>query len=122
MFVTPSKNFNSFCRQVKSAGRALLKCGDRIPEKRRQSLEHIILNHFKDETEISLNLLLEASEINTKETNEHYSQHGEKVVKKFQTDYGGLLELERIWREHFVYTMKPKYLPTLWNINHNANR
>lgn len=69
-----------------------------------------------------MNLLLEASVINTKENNEHYSQHGEKVVKKFQTDHGGLLELERIWREHFVYTMNPKYLPPLWNINHNADR
>ncbi|XP_065354652.1 exonuclease 3'-5' domain-containing protein 2 isoform X2 [Calliphora vicina] len=109
-------------RQIKSAARALLKCGNKIPENRRKSLESTVLNHYKEETEIHLNLLQKASEIDTKITNENYSQHGEKVVQKFQTDHGGLLELEKIWREHFIHTMQPKYLPSLWNINHNANR
>ncbi|KAI8121866.1 Exonuclease 3'-5' domain-containing protein 2 [Lucilia cuprina] len=109
-------------RQVKSAARALLKCGDQIPENRRQELESIVLNYYKEETKICLDLLQEASEIDTKRNNENYSQHGEKVVQKFQKNLGGLLELEKIWREHFIHTMQPKYLPPLWNINHNANR
>lgn len=111
-----------FSRQIKSAARALLKFGNKIPENRRKSLESIVLNHYKEEAEIDLNLLQKASEIDTKINNENYSQHGEKVVQKFQTDNGGLLELEKIWREHFIHTMQPKYLPSLWNINHNANR
>lgn len=107
---------------MKSAARALLKCSHQIPEERKQLLKAIILNYYKDESQISDELLLEASEINTTEENKNFNQHGEKVVQKFQSDYGGLLELEKIWREHFIHTMCPKYLPALWNINHNANR
>ncbi|KAM7362483.1 exonuclease 3'-5' domain-containing 2 isoform 2-T2 [Cochliomyia hominivorax] len=107
---------------VKSAARALLKSGDQIPEERRKILEAVILNYYKGENEISYSLLQEASEIEAQQINEKYSQHGEKVVQTFQMKHGGLLKLEKIWREHFIHTMQPKYLPPLWNINHNADR
>lgn len=110
-----------FFRQVKSAARALLKSNDKIPEGRKLMLHLVLLNHFK-ESEITFQMLQEAADIDTKVIIENYNQHGEKVVKKFQEDYGGLLELERIWRIHFINTMQPKYLPKHWNINHNANR
>lgn len=45
-----------------------------------------------------------------------------QVVHSFQRKEGGLLELERMWREHFLLTMKPKYLPNLWSICHNQDR
>lgn len=109
-------------RQVKSAARAILKCSDQIPDERKQHLKSIILNYYKDKSSVSDGLLIEASEIKTKIENENFNQHGKKVVQKFQSEYGGLLELEKIWREHFIHTMRPKYLPALWNINHNANR
>lgn len=35
---------------------------------------------------------------------------------------GGLVELERMWREHFLTTMEPKYLPSLWSVRHNQER
>lgn len=40
------------------------------------------------------------------------SNHGAKVVKKFQTVYGGLRELENLWRNHFSSkrTSYPEYL------------
>lgn len=40
----------------------------------------------------------------------------------YRDKFGGLIELERIWREHFLNTMQPKFLPELWNVNHNADR
>ena len=48
--------------------------------------------------------------------------HGLKVVQYFQRKEGGLVELERMWREHFLLTMKPKYLPNLWSVRHNHER
>lgn len=27
-----------------------------------------------------------------------------------------------MWRKHFLDTMKPKFLPSLWSVNHNADR
>lgn len=85
-------------------------------------MEDIILNYYKEETVITPELLQEAADIDPKQSNEDYCQHGEKVVQKFQTELGGLLELERIWREHFLHTMQPEFLPALWNVNHNADR
>lgn len=57
------------------------------------------------------------------DVNDNYFAHGEKVVAYFQTQNGGsLIELERIWRKHFLETMKPKFLPNLWSVEHNTQR
>jgi len=46
-----------------------------------------------------------------------------KVVEYFELQETekpeGLLVLERLWREHFLRTMKPKHLPDLWSVDHN---
>uniref|UniRef100_A0A1A9ZM47 Exonuclease 3'-5' domain-containing protein 2 n=1 Tax=Glossina pallidipes TaxID=7398 RepID=A0A1A9ZM47_GLOPL len=109
-------------RQVKMAARALLNHAEQIPLERRKYLETLILNHFKESEDINWDMIREASELHTREPNENCCTHGEKVVQKFQTDFGGLKELEKLWRQHFLNTMEPKYLPPLWDVNHNANR
>lgn len=107
---------------MKSAARALLNHGDKIHEARRKELTDILLDYYKNESEINVELLQSASEMNTKENNENYCHHGEKVVQMFQEKLGGLIELEKIWRVHFLNTMKPRFLPLHWDVNHNANR
>lgn len=44
------------------------------------------------------------------------------MVEFYKNTDGGLIMLENIWREHFVNTMQPKYLPDLWSMNHTAER
>lgn len=44
------------------------------------------------------------------------------MVQHFQKQDSGLIELERMWREHFLSTMKPEYLPSLWSVRHNQER
>lgn len=56
------------------------------------------------------------------EVNSEYSAHGVKVVEHYKHSAGGLITLENIWKEHFVTTMKPNYLPDLWSMNHTAER
>lgn len=56
------------------------------------------------------------------ELNENYSAHGAKVVDFYKQKEGGLVMLERMWREHFINFMKPKYLPDLWSVEHNSQR
>lgn len=56
------------------------------------------------------------------ELNENYFAHGAKVVEFYQQSELGLLGLEKMWREHFLKMMKPKYLPSLWSVEHNAER
>lgn len=60
--------------------------------------------------------------LNSSEMNENYFAHGAKVVEFYQKREGGLVGLERKWREHFLHTMKPKYLPELWSVEHNVER
>lgn len=57
-----------------------------------------------------------------RELNPGYCAHGEKVVEHYKNSDGGLITLENIWREHFVTTMQPKYLPELWSMNHTTER
>ncbi|XP_013099170.1 exonuclease 3'-5' domain-containing protein 2 [Stomoxys calcitrans] len=109
-------------KKLRSAARALLYHGDKLNEARHRELESVVLDYYKEEPKVTLELLQLSAEIDTKSSNENYCNHGEKVVQMFQTKLGGLIELEKIWRVHFLQTMQPKFLPTLWDVNHNANR
>ncbi|KAH8419192.1 hypothetical protein KR222_010059 [Zaprionus bogoriensis] len=109
-------------RSVKSAGKALLHQVDRIPSDKADEMRKTILNYYSDETEITEELLKRAADIDCRVANEDYCHHGKKVVEMYRDKFGGLVELERIWREHFLNTMQPKFLPELWNVNHNVDR
>ncbi|EDW38009.1 GL12271 [Drosophila persimilis] len=109
-------------KRVKSAAKALLFNGHRIPEQKMEEMRRTLLDYYKDHTEVTDQLLREAADVEYRMENEDYCQHGEKVVQMYRFEFGGLIELERLWREHFLHTMKPKFLPDLWNVNHNADR
>ena len=34
----------------------------------------------------------------------------------------GLLEFQRRWRQHFLDTMNPRFLPELWSVDHNPHQ
>ena len=53
--------------------------------------------------------------------NENYEPHGHRVVS-YYVENGGLMSLEQRWREHFLTSMKPQYLPPLWSVTHNHSR
>lgn len=61
-----------------------------------------------------------AKNLETHIPNSDYVPHGLKVVRFFQEEQtGGLLALERLWREHFLETMHPQHLPALWSVEHH---
>ena len=49
--------------------------------------------------------------------NKKFVAHGEKVVK-YMMENDGLVMFERRWRQHFVDSMDPKFLPDLWSVDH----
>lgn len=55
--------------------------------------------------------------------NESYVPHGLKVVRVY-ADGGlrGLMKLECRWRQHFLSSMQPRFLPPLWCVNHNHDK
>lgn len=109
-------------RQVRSGARALLNVDQNLPITRRDELLTIIKDFYKTE-HITEDLLHEASGLETRIFNELYVPHGLKVVQLHAK--GGLLtlmQLEKRWRQHFLDTMQPKYLPLLWSVDHNHSK
>nr|XP_029720317.1 exonuclease 3'-5' domain-containing protein 2-like [Aedes albopictus] len=107
---------------LRKAARALVYCADKIPEERQKGLRKKIQKLLPKDTELSAELLEHYANVNVAIPNEDYCAHGEKVVEHFKQSAGGLSELEKMWREHFLQTMKPKYLPDLWSVEHNYKR
>lgn len=49
---------------------------------------------------------------------EKFIKHGEKVVRYVMEHGTGLLEFQKRWRQHFLETMEPRFLPPLWSVDH----
>lgn len=127
-----------YWRMLQSAVK-VLRDETSLPQERRKELELYVMKFtgYQEITPGLLNvlyeqLLLKLSHRNNllrNRTHKHSSisqtkcqSHGLKVVRYFENKEGGLVELERLWRENFLNTMKPKYLPKLWSICHNQDR
>lgn len=124
--------------EIRKAARALLNFAAKIPPERKQELEQrllTLLNSLGSEgdasseapnepqiTELTPALLEEYSNIDVSVRNELYCAHGERVVEHYKKTPGGLMQLERRWRENFLQTMRPKHLPQLWSVDHNYKR
>lgn len=103
-----------------------LRNKSKLPLRRQEELTNVILEYTRQQeiTPILLDLLdEELKNALSSSANQMKNQpHGLKVVQYFEEKEGGLVELEKIWREHFLTTMKPRYLPNLWSVRHNQER
>lgn len=104
-------------RKIKSAGRALLLSRDRLPTERASVLEQVLKDHYGTD-EVTQEQIKEAAELDTSVYNADYVPHGEKVVDHYKKN-GGLIHFETRWRKHFLETMKPRYLPSMWSVDHH---
>ncbi|XP_045615854.2 exonuclease 3'-5' domain-containing protein 2 [Procambarus clarkii] len=102
---------------VRNAAGALLRSQDNIPEKRVKELESIVKNYFNIE-EISVKHLQDGANLDVKILNEGYQAHGEKVYEAYKKV--GLVKLEQRWRQHFLDTMNPLFMPECWSLTHNV--
>ena len=106
---------------VRSAAKALLKNSANIPTARREELEAKILNHYKVDS-INDQLLKDAIEMDIREENKKFlGLHGERVVRGLLEE-NGLIEFIKMWRQRFLDTMQPKFLPPLWSVDHNLQK
>lgn len=110
-------------REIHKIVHALLIFRDKIPEQRIEELK-IKLKSFYPDNEINEEFLKSIEDNppqNQEEEEVQLTMHGETVVKYFM-EHGGLVELEQMWRQHFLDIMAPKHMPELWSVNHNADR
>ncbi|KAH6922111.1 hypothetical protein HPB50_009528 [Hyalomma asiaticum] len=104
-------------RSVRSAGRALLAARNTLPEDRVALLEDVLKKHFGVD-KVTSDIVKAASEIDTRIYNEEFVPHGLKVVEHFKSTTG-LVSFEMRWRQHFLDSMKPRYLPAMWSTDHH---
>ena len=109
-------------KAIRSAGRALLKDFERnkIPMERKRELIRILKEHFEKD-ELGFEVIEAAANIDTCIQNEEYVSHAESVVTYF-AENEGILKLEKLWRQHFLDSMKPQFLPPNWSIDHQEDR
>jgi len=115
---------NSDMKRVRSAGRAIQANRKRqsIPPERLQELIAVLRTHFGMD-EVTEEMVDEAASIDCLEVNGEYVPHSRAVVQHHMTTEGlSLIQLESRWRQHFIDTMKPKFLPDLWSVDHQADR
>lgn len=110
------KKVDSGLGKVRLAARAIINNKERIPYTRLQELQKTI-KEFYNVTEVTPDLVLMASDLEISYLNDEFVAHGEKVVQHMCL-HGKLLEFERRWRQHFLDTMTPQYLPKMWSVTH----
>ncbi|XP_077295097.1 exonuclease 3'-5' domain-containing protein 2-like [Arctopsyche grandis] len=111
-------------KKLRSAARALLITSSKhnIPAERKLELEKYILKFFPSAEEITEDLLLSACDLEHRTENSLYESHGKIVVDYFIQNPGGLLELEKMWREYFLESMSPQFMPEFWSVTHTKSR
>ena len=108
-------------KAVKSAAKALLTNNKRIPEKRLAEMRGILSDYYGVEL-VDDEVCKRGLNLESKIINEAYVPHGRRVVDFFVSNGDGILLLEQIWRQNFLDTMTPKYLPPFWSVNHQQQR
>lgn len=100
-----------------STAHALLRYSDKIPEPRLSTLRNIIKEYLKKDEITQADLEDVATHYAWQITEEHKT-YGEFVMSRI----GDIQEFTERWRDHFIETMKPKYLPDYWDVKKPLTR
>ena len=116
-------------KEVKAAAKALLLPGkskmkakplsDPVERKmkpdKHQEFSIIVQNYFCT-PDLTPEKIQQAATMETHVENANFKSHGRTVFEQV-CEQGKLLEFETMWREHFVDTMQPKFLPPSWSVD-----
>lgn len=104
--------------QVRSAALALLRWKDKIPTQKLQEYDRLVRNHLNlTSGELSREQLQEAIDVEYQIANPNYIAGPEWVVRSLDSDGVKLERFIKQWRQHFVSTVQPKFLPHGWSID-----
>lgn len=102
---------------VRNAARALLKNRDNIPTKKVSEMEKLVKDFYKVDDILSEHLQ-DAANMDINFLNEGFQVHGQRIYELYEKI--GLVKLEQRWRQHFLDSMKPQYMPECWSVKHNV--
>lgn len=111
-------------KRVKAAAMGLLKAAEKLTPERKAMFEQIVREYLgltDDASALTEEQLRSAGSVDVCQwLRENNATHGLRVVKRYGSKAGpGLFALEKLWRQHFLDTMKPKHLSAKWSIEHN---
>ncbi|KAB7507346.1 Exonuclease 3'-5' domain-containing protein 2 [Armadillidium nasatum] len=106
-------------KSVRSAGGALKESKYLLPPKQIQYLENKLKKYFNTDT-LTEDHITQGVHYITHILNEECSLYSFKVFKHYEKI--GLISLETRWRQWFLDTMKPKYMPKYWSVLHRYER
>ena len=102
-------------KEVKKAAKALSHPGWR-KMKADKPQELLIVQNYYDTSDLTPDMIVQAASMETHEENANFKSHGRTVFEQVYRQ-GKLLEFEKMWREHFVDKMQPKFLPPSWSVD-----
>jgi len=110
---------NHALHKVRSSALALYKRRDQLPQKKVEEYERIVMNHFglDDETRgISKDVLEEATTMETSGVNKDFIPSADLIVSTLANNPSSIETFVFEWRDFFVDTMQPRFLPVGWNV------
>jgi hypothetical protein len=104
--------------KVRSAALALHKRRDQLPPDKVEEYEKIIKKHFSldDASCLSNEVLEDATKIETSIENQFFIPSPGLVVRSLANNPASIERFVVEWRDFFVETMQPRFLPVGWNI------
>jgi tryptophan 2,3-dioxygenase len=105
--------------QVRSAALALLRWSDKIPAHKQQEYDRLVRTHLNvlEEDDLSAEKLQEAINVEYRIANPNYVAGPEWVLRSLSCDAVKIEHFIKLWRQHFVTTVQPKFLPHGWSVD-----
>ena len=105
-------------QQVRSASLALLRWGTQLPSERAEDCTRVVAEYFKiDPSSVTEAVLQKGASLSFRRVNPKFISGPERVVWALRDDPILIARFVKMWRQYFLDTMRPKYLPTGWNVN-----
>uniref|UniRef100_A0A6B2L2E8 3'-5' exonuclease domain-containing protein n=1 Tax=Arcella intermedia TaxID=1963864 RepID=A0A6B2L2E8_9EUKA len=105
-------------KNVRMAAVTLMKKGQ-LPPARAEELTNILKTYFQKQEITQADYEL-ASKLEYKEKIDEEDSHEKRVVDELKTP-DQIQQFFVRWRQHFLDTMKPQFLPTGWSLHHPIN-
>jgi hypothetical protein len=109
---------NSELYHVRSCALALHRNANRLPPAKLQEYKALVRAHYNlgEDEDLTAELIQSASKIESHEPNPKYIPGPELVAETLTSDEA-IADFIRDWRDHFLATMQPRYLPKGWSVD-----
>jgi rubredoxin len=108
---------DKFIYRVRGAARTLKKHEDKLPSNVREDLWQTLETHLgRARSTITRQDMKEAGDAQPFVKTETYASHGMMIVRQLK-DVWAFIEM---WRQHFIDSMDPQYMPPGWTVDHKV--